>query len=107
MNTIHLFDETISIAFNMAVEIGYEEITGEIFDIESIRKTKNMVALLYAAVVVNNPGTKITIDDLYTKAKASDITALRDCVFQAMNEWIAVPAVMEENAEESGDAKKN
>ena len=105
---IDLFGESLDIAFNMAVEIGYEEITGEAFDIEGIKRSKNMVALLYSSIAVNNPDTAITIDDLYRKAKASDIVALRDCVFAAMNEWIAVPKVIEVDDEaDGGDAKKN
>ena len=93
---ITLFGEELTIAFNMAVEIGYEKITGKSFDVDDLKTVENTAALYYAAIVTNNPDTKITADDLLRKATAADVVALRDAVFGAFGDWCAIPDVMQE-----------
>ena len=39
--TIEILKEKLDIRFNMAVELAYEEITGEEFNVESLKKMKN------------------------------------------------------------------
>ena len=85
--TIELFGETLDIAFNLAVQVTYEQITGEDFDLEATKKISNAVALYYAAILANNPDTKITMNDLMRKATANDVTTIANAVSVSVNEW--------------------
>lgn len=104
MKQIELFGETLDIAFNMAVEIAYEEISGKPFSVDDLNSVKNTVSLYYAAILVNNPDTNIQPDDLLKKATASDVVTLRTAVFGAFEEWCNIPEVMKK---EEGPADPN
>ena len=51
MQKIKLLGKEVNIAFNLATEIAYEQITGEAFGIEKLSFTKNAVALYMAAII--------------------------------------------------------
>lgn len=99
MKTIKLFNEDVKIAFNVLVQITYEQITGKGFDAMELNTTLNLTSLYYAVIIANNPETKITFDDLTTKATAQDIKTLRDATIDAMNDWSKLPDVMHEDIE--------
>lgn len=90
---VKILGEEIDITFNMAVEIAYEEITGEPFNIEALSKMKNTVALDMAAIIVANPDTAITIEDIMTKANGKEIGDLNNAVIATMTEWLQIPKV--------------
>lgn len=104
MKEIELFGEKLSIAFNMAVEIAYEDITGKAFNVDDLNRVKNTISLYYAAIIVNNPDTNVQPDDLLKKATANDILTLRTAVFEAFEEWCKQPEV---GAEKKGPADPN
>ena len=52
---VKILGEEIAIKFNMAVEIGYEEILGEAFDVSQLDKQKNSLALYMSAILASNP----------------------------------------------------
>ena len=110
---ITILGETIDIQFNMAVELNYEEITGEAFSIEALSKMKNSVALYMAAILSANPDTTITVDRLLKEAKGPEIAALSTAVITAMTEWMQIPKVIKdeepktEPEEQDPDAPKN
>jgi hypothetical protein len=91
---VKILGEEIDIKFNMATEIAYEEITGEPFNIEALSKMKNTVALDMAAIIVANPDTSITIEDLMTKANGKEIGDLNNAVIATMTEWLQIPKVV-------------
>lgn len=92
----------------MAVEIAYEEISGQPFDVNELQKTKNTVLLYLAAIVANNPDCGITFDDIAFKATLPEIAELRAAVVDSMGEWMQIPDVMkEEKKDEEGDDPKN
>lgn len=100
-----LFGEELTIDFNLAVEISFEEISGVPFDFDNLKTVKNTVALYYAAILTNNPGTKITLDGIVKKATATEIGMLREAVFGSLNEWCK-PVGKQEEVEDDGDGKK-
>ena len=91
---ITILGETIDIAFNMAVELNYEEISGEAFTIDALAKMKNSIALYMAAILAANPDTTITVDRLLKEAKGPEIAALSTAVITAMTEWMQIPSVI-------------
>ena len=101
--SVKFLGEKLKVAFNMAVEIAYEQITGKAFDVKDLDKVSNISALYYAAIVVNNPDTKITFDDLIKKAKVSEINKLREAVFAAFSAWAEIPEVAKGDPKQEGE----
>ena len=91
---VKISNEEIDIQFNMAVEIAYEEVAGEPFNIESLSKMKNTMALCMAAIVAANPDTSITMDYLLKNASVKEIGELKNAVTETMMEWLQIPKVI-------------
>ena len=111
---LNILGEDIIIRFNMAVEIAYEDITGEAFSLQGIDKQKNSVALCMAAIIVNNPDTAITTDRFIKEISAVDYTNIVTAVVESMTEWMQIPAVLpkddqpdEQHNDDEGDTPKN
>lgn len=99
--TINILNEEIDIRFNMAVELAYEEITNEPFNIESLNKMKNTLALDMAAIIVAKEDTQITIERLMKEANGKEIGQLNNAVITEMMAWLQIPAVVaKEDAKE-------
>lgn len=106
-HTIELFGETLPIVFNMAVEIAYEEISGEPFDLDTLQKQRNVLALYMAAITVAKEDTSITIDNLLYEAKAEDIIKLKEAVWSALADWAYIPATASPKKVRKGTSSKN
>lgn len=106
---INVLGEKLVIKFNMAVEIAYEEITGESFSIEQLNKQKNCVALYMAAIIANNDKTKITIERLMKDATGKEFVEIAKAVTDSMLEWMKIPSVLpkEKPVEVSEEEEKN
>ena len=108
MQKIKLLGKDVNIAFNLATEIAYEQITGEAFGIEKLSFTKNAVALYMAAIIANNPDIDITTEDIISKASGTEVKALSDAIYAEMKAWMNIPDVMEEKVEKKDeDEEKN
>ena len=108
MQKINLLGNEVKIAFNLATEIAYEQITGEAFAIDKLSFTKNAVALYMAAIIANNPDIDITTEDIISKASGAEVKALSNSIYAEMKAWMNIPDVMtekEENKDE--DEEKN
>ena len=84
--TINIFGESITIAFNMASLIGFEEITGKPFNEINIGMSKDTLALSIAVIIANNPDTQITVNALMTQASGKEISELTQAVTAAFIE---------------------
>ena len=91
---VKISNEEIDIQFNMAVEIAYEEVAGEPFNIESLSKMKNTIALCMAAIISANPDTSITMEYLLKNASVKEIGELKNAVTETMMEWLQIPKVI-------------
>lgn len=102
--SVKMLGEELKIKFNLAVEICYEQITGNAFDLDALKMTSNAIALYYAAIITNNPETSIKIEDLLCNATGQEISALSKAVFSSIDKWCkgAKP-----NEEESSEQEKN
>ncbi len=101
---IKILGEEIVLRFNMAVQLAYEEITGEAFTLSGISGQKGQVALFIAAIVTNNPDCKITLERLVTEAKADDIKAMDTAMGELISDWYNLPKMVKDTIEE--DASK-
>lgn len=106
MREVKILNETVKIAFNMAVEITYEEIVDAPFDASVLNRQKNAVALLMAAVLSNNPETEITLDRLMTEANGQEIAELSRAVTEEMTAWLGIPAVDQEREKKQKKGKQ-
>ena len=108
---VTVLGEELDIRFNMAVEIAYEDITNEPFSFQSLERQKNIVALCMAAIIVNNPETKITAERFIREVASDEYNAIVSTVIEAMTEWMKIPSVIpqdkpsEEEAEKAEDSK--
>lgn len=108
MQKINLLGKEVNIAFNLATEIAYEQITGEAFGIEKLSFTKNAVALYMAAIISNNPDIDFTTEDFISKASGAEVKALSDAIYAEMKAWMNIPDVMEGKEEaKDEDEEKN
>ena len=103
---ITILGKPVVIAYNMAVQIAYEEITGRAFDSDTLDKTSNTLALYYACIIANNPDTDITFDNLLEDCDAHDITVLREAVIGSFTDWCK-SALPDQGKKKKGTAKKN
>ena len=109
MNKITILGHTFEINFNMAVEVEYEELSGQPFDIEKMNTQKATMQLCYAALKVADNKIPFTFDEFIKKISFRETAELKDAVIQTMNEWLFIPAVMAEGEQQQtdGDEQKN
>ena len=108
---VKILNEEIDIRFCMAVELAYEEITGEPFSIDALQKAKNTIALGMAAILTANPKTSITLDRMMYEASGQEVAALNHAIIDSMTEWMAIPKVVADAkataVKESDESPKN
>lgn len=102
---ITVLGEKLNIEFNLAVQLAYERITKQPFNTKDLQMQTNTSALYMAAIIVNNPKTKITFDKLTTKAKGPEIDALGKAVMHSMAEWLDMPELLKDNQPEAEEPK--
>ena len=103
---VTVLGEELDIRFNMAVEIAYEEIANEPFNVQSLERQKNIVALCMATIIANNPETKITAERFIREVASDEYNTLVSAVIEAMTEWMKIPSVIpqEKPTEEEAEA---
>lgn len=103
---ITILGQKVNIEFNLAVEVAYERITGKPFNTKELSMQTNASALYMAAILANNPKTKITYDQLITKAKGKEINELAKVVMQSMAEWLELPELVTKDEKPESDEEK-
>ena len=95
------------VTFNMAVEIEYEDMSGQPFDVASMNTQKATMQLCYASLKEANDKLPFSFDELKNTINIEEWIALKDAVIGAMTEWFHIPAVMQEDANSEGESEKN
>ena len=101
--TITILGETLTIAFNMAVQISFEEITGKPFSDINTDSSKDNFALAYAAIIANNPDTNITADNLMRDISGAELKDLLQAISDAAVEWNGMPATLADDEDKKKD----
>lgn len=68
-----ILGQEVTIMFNMAVQISFEEITGKPFSEIDTNVSKDSLALAYSAIIANNPDCNITVDNLMHDASGAEL----------------------------------
>ena len=106
---ITVMGEELTIKFNMAVQIAYEDITGRPFNLDDFKIKKFMPALFMAAIIANNPKTKVTMDYLLSDATVDEVHDLDVAISETMSDWLHISDVIhvEKPAEGEEEQPKN
>ena len=93
----------------MAVQIHFEEISGQIFAFETLDSQKATMQLCYASLKEANPGgVPFTFKEMLGNMDVHETASLKEAVKDAMNEWFEIPAVMEQQGDlQEEDDQKN
>ena len=100
---ITILGETLTIAFNMAVQISFEEITGKSFREINTDSSKDNFALAYAAIIANNPVTNITAGNLMRDISGAELKDLMQAISDAFVEWNDMPATLADDEDKKKD----
>ena len=100
---ITILGETLTIAFNMAVQISFEEITGKPFSEIDTNVSKDSLALAYSAIIANNPDCNITVDNLMRDISGTELKDLLQAISDAAVEWNEMPATLADDEDKKKD----
>lgn len=103
---ITILGETLTIAFNMAVQISFEEITGKPFSEIDTNVSKDSLALAYSAIIANNPDCNITVDNLMHDASGAELNAVIKAISDSFVEWNKVPGTLADEEDKKEEEKK-
>ena len=96
MTIITLNGSTVNIAFNMATQIGFEEISGKPFHEIDLSLVKDKMALFAAVIFANNPENDLDTSWLMKEATQAELSKLEKAVFEEVNKWAGVPSTLQE-----------
>ena len=98
-----ILGQEVTIMFNMAVQISFEEITGKAFSDINTDSSKDNFALAYAAIIANNPDTNITADNLMRDISGAELKELLQAISDAAVEWNEMPATLADDEDKKKD----
>ena len=98
-----ILGQEVTIMFNMAVQISFEEITGKPFSDINTDSSKDNFALAYAAIIANNPDTNITADNLMRDISGTELKDLLQAISDAAVEWNEMPATLADDEDKKKD----
>lgn len=102
--TIKILEKERPVVFNMAVQIKFEELSGLPFEYKNLGTMGSMTKLIYAAMLIaGNVG--FTYDEMLSKISSDEFKAASESMVEIMTAWYGIPAVINNEDSEDGDAK--
>lgn len=101
-----ILGQEVTIMFNMAVQISFEEITGKPFSEIDTNVSKDSLALAYSAIIANNPDCNITVDNLMHDASGAELNAVFKAISDSFIEWNKVPGTLADEEDKKEEEKK-
>lgn len=101
-----ILGQEVTIMFNMAVQISFEEITGKPFSEIDTNVSKDSLALAYSAIIANNPDCNITVDNLMHDASGAELDAVIKAISDSFVEWNKVPGTLADEEDKKEEEKK-
>lgn len=89
----------LKIAFNMASQIGFEELSGKPFSDFNESSSKDIMQLISAVIIANNPNTEFKAEWLMHDAKAHEIAQLKQAIADEIAQWAIEPEILDENSD--------
>ena len=100
-----ILGQEVTIMFNMAVQISFEEITGKSFREIDTNVSKDSLALAYSAIIANNPDCNITVDNLMHDASGAELNGVIKAISDSFVEWNKVPETLADEEDKKEDGK--
>ena len=100
-----ILGQEVTIMFNMAVQISFEEITGKPFSEIDTNVSKDSLALAYSAIIANNPDCNITVDNLMHDASGAELKGVIKAISDSFVEWNKVPGTLADEEDKKEDGK--
>ena len=101
-----ILGQEVTIMFNMAVQISFEEITGKPFSEIDTNVSKDSLALAYSAIIANNPDCNITVDNLMHDASGVELKEVIKAISDSFVEWNKVPETLADEEDKKEEEKK-
>ena len=101
-----ILGQEVTIMFNMAVQISFEEITGKSFREIDTNVSKDSLALAYSAIIANNPDCNITVDNLMHDASGAELNGVIKAISDSFVEWNKVPETLADEEDKKEDGKR-
>ena len=101
-----ILGQEVTIMFNMAVQISFEEITGKPFSEIDTNVSKDSLALAYSAIIANNPDCNITVDNLMHDASGAELNGVIKAISDSFVEWNKVPGTLADEEDKKEEEKK-
>lgn len=101
-----ILGQEVTIMFNMAVQISFEEITGKPFSEIDTNVSKDSLALAYSAIIANNPDCNITVDNLMHDASGAELKEVIKAISYSFVEWNKVPGTLADEEDKKEEEKK-
>lgn len=98
--------EELTIKFNLVVQCAYERITKKPFNLADLGDRSLQVALLYSAIIANNPNTEITLEYLMGDATYEEVKNLDAAVSETMTDWLHIPDIIKEDQPTNEDEEQ-
>ena len=100
-----ILGQEVTIMFNMAVQISFEEITGKPFSEIDTNVSKDSLALAYSAIIANNPDCNITVENLMHDASGAELNGVIKAISDSFVEWNKVPETLADEEDKKEDGK--
>ena len=101
-----ILGQEVTIMFNMAVQISFEEITGKPFSEIDTNVSKDSLALAYSAIIANNPDCNITVDNLMHDASGAELNGVIKAISESFVDWNKVPETLADEEDKKEEEKK-
>ena len=101
-----ILGQEVTIMFNMAVQISFEEITGKSFREIDTNVSKDSLALAYSAIIANNPDCNITVENLMHDASGAELNGVIKAISDSFVEWNKVPETLADEEDKKEEEKK-
>lgn len=97
-----IMGQPVVLAFNLGVQIAYEDIAGKNFDLNGIKSAKDTLCLYMAVIAANNPDSSIKMDQLMMELTFDEQRQLETAISELIADWYHVPATEQSGEEAKG-----
>ena len=102
-----LFGKEYAVCFNMAVQIEFEEMSGQPFSADTLNTQKATMQLCYASLKESNDNLPFSFKDMLRDLSVTETGELKNAVIAAMNEWFEIPKVMQQEEQPATEESPN
>ena len=111
--TKNVLGRDVILAYNLATQIAYEQLTDRPLEPDDFKNTKNIVLLIMACIIANNSDVEISLEELTHNLTGEEFIDLAKDALELYAEWNRIPSVaatdstaVSSNDEQTTETKK-